>query len=107
MPPEWGCMTGPLVKRPPARNEAYLAFVREVGRLHGCCACRTISPFVEAHHEGRHGTGQKPSDYLAVPLCIACHRELHGAGGNDQINGAMVAAQARILREWIETGRAG
>ena len=72
----------------PARNEAYLCFIRE----QPCCTCGD-DVSVEAHHprvgiinedgviEGTGpGMAQKSYDRWAVPLCGRCHRTLHARG---------------------------
>lgn len=43
-----------------------------------CVACH--KPCQEAHHIRMSpitGGGQKASDWLTMPMCAACHRELH------------------------------
>lgn len=43
-----------------------------------CCACGARSD--DPHHiigHGLGGMGTKPSDYLTIPLCRTCHRNLH------------------------------
>lgn len=63
----------------PARNEAYLAFLRRLP----CAACGSAR-LVEAAHTGPHGLGQKSADVDAIPLCFHCHRgdadSLHNVG---------------------------
>ena len=56
----------------PERDERYKRFIRQLP----CVACGTRYG-IEAAHVGAHGMGQKASDYQTVPLCKACHRELH------------------------------
>lgn len=57
------------------RSPSYLAFVRTLP----CCAC-DITP-CDAHHVvgiyGAGGMGLKAEDSLSMPLCRACHMELH------------------------------
>lgn len=79
-----------LEKRPPQRDEDFLAFIR----LRPCCACfpgawsAGVCPAGShgvsvAHHFGRTGKGmaQKCSDYETVPLCPRHHTEAHIKGG--------------------------
>lgn len=51
-------------------NPDYLKFIRSKG----CLVCRRKA---EAHHVRRHywgaGTGKKPHDYVAIPLCHEHH----------------------------------
>lgn len=62
----------------PARDRAYLNFVRS-GE---CLACETSERSQAAHvrmgHKG--GMGQKPSDYRTLPLCHRCHSRQHQIG---------------------------
>jgi len=69
------------VRKGPARDEKHLAKVR----AESCIACRmnfTWSSLArtEAHHVrciGARTLGKRVSDYLTVPLCQLCHRNLH------------------------------
>jgi hypothetical protein len=64
-------------KAPPlARDDDYLAFVRE----QPCCACGKSNEPSEAHHFGPRGMGERCSDYFAVPVCVKCHRQFHDEG---------------------------
>ena len=77
------------------RDEAYLNTLRG----EPCLVCRRGA---EAHHllyVGEHGTGMRPGDNWAVPLCRDCHSELHRYGdektwwdliGIDPVNWAKV-----------------
>ncbi len=43
-----------------------------------CCACGATAD--DPHHiigHGLGGMGTKPCDYLTIPLCRTCHRNLH------------------------------
>ncbi len=63
-------------KTPPARDAAYLAFVRTLP----CCVCN-LPNHTESHHApapGHGAKGLKCSDYRAIPLCLYCHRRHHG-----------------------------
>src|SRR5215468_3225407 len=57
---------------------AHLAFVRRLP----CVACGKAAPSDAAHvRTGTDsGTGMKPSDRFAVPLCTACHAKQHRIG---------------------------
>ncbi|MDV6318783.1 DUF968 domain-containing protein [Chromohalobacter sp. HP20-39] len=61
------------------RSPAYLAWVRTLP----CCACG-VSP-CDAHHMvgmyGVGGMGLKAEDSMAMPLCRACHMDLHREPG--------------------------
>ena len=68
-------------KRPKAdlrSRVAHLAFVR----LLPCVACGKAAPSDAAHvRTGTDGgTGMKPGDRYAVPLCAACHARQHRVG---------------------------
>ena len=60
------------------RRGAHLAFVR----LLPCVACGKAAPSDAAHvRTGTDGgTGIKPGDRYAVPLCAACHAKQHRVG---------------------------
>src|SRR6516162_5539973 len=57
---------------------AHLAFVRRLP----CVACGKAAPSEAAHvRTGTDGgTGMKPGDRYAVPLCAACHAKQHQIG---------------------------
>jgi len=76
--PEWKRVSVRMRAEPsgPARDPAYLAWVREHRcEVPGCRARR-----IEAHHFGKRAKGTKCSDYETVPLCTAHHREFHDRG---------------------------
>ena len=56
----------------------HLAFVRELP----CVACGKAAPSEAAHvRTGTDGgTGMKPGDRYALPLCAACHAKQHRLG---------------------------
>lgn len=61
------------------KNKAYLEFLRS----RPCCVTGLEGYGVIAHHVrmfGGGGVGQKPSDYLAVPLSQKEHLRLHANG---------------------------
>ena len=64
-------------RRGPDRNPVYLAWIRTLA----CAVCARSgsgATIVEAAHTnilGPRGLGQKASDYSAIPLCAAHHRE--------------------------------
>ena len=64
-------------RRGPDRSAEYLAWIRTLG----CVVCSRVSgaaTVVEAAHTnalGPRGIGQKTSDFSAIPLCSAHHRE--------------------------------
>jgi hypothetical protein len=61
----------------PDRSPVYLAWIRTLG----CAICSRVSggsTVVEAAHTnalGTRGLGQKTTDFSAIPLCAAHHRE--------------------------------
>ncbi|WP_277810667.1 DUF968 domain-containing protein [Chromohalobacter canadensis] len=77
------------------RSPDYLAWVRTLP----CCACG-VSP-CDAHHMvgmyGVGGMGLKAEDSMAMPLCRACHMELHREPG-------WLQHQPRWLRHTIALG---
>lgn len=66
------------------RSQRHLRHVRS----HYCCACGAEAPIEAAHVRlgSGAGMGQKPDDYMAVPLCgyregdVGCHRRQHAIG---------------------------
>ena len=64
-------------RRGPARSPEYLAWIRTLP----CLVCSRVSggaTVIEAAHTnalGRKGMGQKTTDFSAIPLCAAHHRE--------------------------------
>ena len=64
-------------RRGPDRSPEYLAWIRTLG----CVVCSRVSggsTVVEAAHTnvfGSRGLGQKTTDFSAIPLCAAHHRE--------------------------------
>src|SRR6516164_2654765 len=60
------------------RRVVHLAFVRQLP----CVACGKAAPSDAAHvRTGTDGgTGIKPGDRYAVPLCAACHAKQHRVG---------------------------
>lgn len=111
---------------PPARDASYLEYVR----AEPCCSCGAREG-VEAHHWARRGRsgglGRKTDDYRTVPLCEACHRELHDTGTIPSLRrddpacpecerqptgvGAtrlyLLAVQVDLLVAWVREGRKG
>lgn len=67
-------VNGSSVRAVIPRSREYLRFVRAFT----CLVCRSPA---EAHHAiGHGGTGVKPSDFGAVPLCRRHHRTFHRLG---------------------------
>jgi hypothetical protein len=90
--------------RGPARNEAYLAYVR----AKPCAGCAAPGPS-DPHHYGLRGVAQKASDYQTTPLCRRCHDSFHDTrelpGRNvAETRGDLLAAQVALLVRWIEVG---
>jgi len=80
-------MPAPRIPRPAGRGKPkpnvrrrvqHLAFVRRLP----CVACGKAAPSHAAHvRTGTDGgTGMKPGDRYAVPLCAACHARQHQVG---------------------------
>jgi len=62
------------------RSQAYLSFVRALP----CSACSTCSVPRDAHHViglgwGLSGMGLTAPDSFVMPLCRACHQDIHGS----------------------------
>lgn len=66
------------VKRKTPRSRAYLAWLRQ----QPCVGCKRAPAGVAAHVRigGGGGTGLKPSDFRAVPMCHDCHTWQHATG---------------------------
>jgi len=78
------------------QNEAYLNFIRSKG-------CLVCGQKAEAHHVRRQywgaGTGQKPHDYVCLPLCPEHHNPLIEEQTNCE------RAIIDLLMEYIESMR--
>lgn len=87
------------------RSKPYLAHVRQFP----CCVCGY--PDTEAHHirfSHTAGTGHKPGDVWAIPLCPKHHREWHQNGQKSFLNKYRIDIYEQlfqIAKSWIE-GRA-
>ena len=65
-------------RKPPGQDKKYLAWIRD----QPCCGpnCKgKPGDIVPAHMRclGEAGTGMKPDDKMALPLCFWCHAEEH------------------------------
>jgi hypothetical protein len=85
----------------PERSPKHLSWLR---RSFVCAAWKSgeCEGPNHAHHirsAATAGTGMKPSDFDAVPLCAAHHDELHRAGQNafEEKYGVNLLAEARKL----------
>lgn len=65
------------------KNADFLSFIRGLP----CCSCGAVSQVQAAHvrilpvkEELKGGTGKKPADFAAVPLCFSCHSTQHQKG---------------------------
>jgi len=71
-----------MLRDPRQHDEAYLDYIRSLP----CCICGDNTTVEAAHlrvgsiNNGKRetGTGEKPSDKWALPLCGKHHREQHG-----------------------------
>ena len=91
-------------RRGPARNPAYLAWIRTLE----CAVCARSGcrpAMVEAAHTnilGPRGLNQKASDYSAIPLCAAHHREnrdsYHALGESAFLSTHGIDLQELVLR---------
>ena len=57
-------------------DEKHLARLRQLP----CCRCAKSAP-CEAHHPTGAGMAMRDHDHEAMPLCMQCHRDLHGLCG--------------------------
>jgi hypothetical protein len=75
---------------------------------HACCTCGIIDDTVVAHHPehmypSKGGTATKISDFLVVPMCHDCHREVEQMDetefwANQQVDPRRVSN--RLQAEW-------
>jgi hypothetical protein len=88
------------------RSDAYLAFARNRNCM--CPGCRRRAD--HAHHFGKSqgggGTGIKPHDTYAVPLCVEHHLFIHDKGylpglTEYDTNLRMVCYALRTVTEWM------
>ncbi len=59
----------------PIQNRLYRKFISQFP----CCACGQ-NWWIDPHHTGPRGRGQKSSDLDCVPLCRKCHDLCHEIG---------------------------
>ncbi len=88
-----------LTKPRRIRDEQYLAWIRTQPCL--TCDGGPDVEHIEAHHvreKGKGGTGTKPSDYRAVPLCRDAHSGYHGTGRENFERLYNINLEAEILR---------
>jgi len=91
-------------RRGPDRSPGYLAWIRTLGCV-VCARFNGASTVVEAAHTnalGSRGMGQKTSDFSAIPLCAAHHREnldsYHRLGENGFSHKHGIDLQEIVLR---------
>jgi hypothetical protein len=65
-----------IPKHKRVRDEAYLNTLRGTP----CLVCKRGSQAHHLQHVGERGVGMKSGDDWAVPLCHACHEQLHKFG---------------------------
>jgi len=80
----------------------YLGRVKELD----CVLCSLLdqpqSGVTEAHHiRTGHGLGDRASDYLAVALCVECHRGTHGFHGTKALMKVAKLSELDLLAETI------
>ena len=99
----------PLVKITPARDRAFLAYIRAQP-----CALCMAEGCTEPHHvllPGEGARGRKPSDYLCVPLCGPGARDCHGQAQAYKLNTAqqldMMIAGWKLLAWWLDAKAEG
>lgn len=91
--------------RRPGMSAAHLECVRALP----CCACGR-NPRSEAHHllqTGERGAGLRSTDRQTVPLCTACHMDLHAGGSRNEhrfFERAGIDAMALAAALWAVTG---
>lgn len=79
--------------QPPERCPAYLQWLKRFP-----CVCCGLGRWIDPAHFGPHATGQKASDFDALPLCRQCHIEYHKSARTfAEAKGLDVPA----LREWF------
>lgn len=85
----------------PDRDPSWLAYLRTL--MCTCCLCRgPCIPHHARHVGGYGGTGLKPPDRLAVPLCDECHRRIHGRGPSSEEKAQMNERLVYLLNEYME-----
>lgn len=97
----------------PMRCDPYLRWLR--GCV--CWACKAVGRIEAAHYRGpevpvedRGGTGLKPADRWAVPLCPECHRLQHDMGHqafDRHVGAAMYPVARRYWTYWLGNTEAG
>ena len=73
----------------------YLGKVKELD----CVLCSLLDQ-PQSHRTG-HGLGDRASDYLAVALCVECHRGTHGFHGTKALMKVAKLSELDLLAETI------
>ena len=84
-----------IPKNKPWRSNAYLIYIRQ----QPCIICQHSE--TDAHHvriQSNAGTGTKPSDFYAVPLCRLHHLESHHYGRNTFLSGMVLIYLRNCLK---------
>lgn len=90
-------------RKGPYRSKRLLTWAKMRGGP--CCLCGVDAQ--ELHHFGSRGVGQKCSDLDIAPVCMKCHREIHGAlrlCGPEKVTGytAIFKSNLELLKGYIE-----
>lgn len=84
-------------------DRAYLDWVKGLN----CCAC--AAPADDPHHmwsRGYNAHGSRSPDYFSIPLCRACHDDLHrDVNGWEDRNGQQIEHVALTLLQAIAEGK--
>lgn len=82
------------------RSQAHCNHVRS----HACVVCDAAAPIEVAHVRlgSGAGMGEKPHDYLTVPLCKSCHHTQHTRGERSFWGDVLIDPQA-VIAELIAT----
>ena len=80
----------------------YLGKVKQLD----CVLCSLLgqaqTSVTEAHHiRTGHGLGDRASDYLAIALCVDCHRGTHGFHGTKAMMKIAKLSEMDLLAETI------
>ena len=87
--------------RKPERSASYRAFVRSLP----CCRCDSRRRRSICAHIGSRGTGQRPGDLNAIPLCPRCHAVDHRRPGDEWDHDLMMAQRVPTIHAWVEATR--
>lgn len=106
-----GAAVSPLIKIKPARDPAYLDYIR----AQPCCLC-LVEGYTEPHHvvlPGEGARGRRASDYCVAPLCGAgngadnCHGHAQRYELPPEDHVQVISTGWKLLTWWLDAKAEG